>query len=225
MDAGDLDQGLRSSDPDRWLTTRFIADPQARADAVALYAYDAELTRARRVASNALMTEIRLTWWREVLDQIFDGQAVRQHPVAQALAGVVRRHRLPRAPLEAMIDARIDVLDRASLTPEEALQWADAVGGSAAALAAKILDPASARDAASPAGRAWGVVLLRRAGLARDDANTLRSTLGAANQAARALSVAAFPAALPAALARARDDASDLEKRVRLIWATLLGRL
>src|SRR5439155_22259273 len=105
-----LDDQVRRADPDRWLATRFIADTRARADVIALYAYDLELARAPRSASNTLTAEIRLTWWREVLDQIYGGQPVRRHPVAQALADVVARHRLPRAPLEAMIDARIEAL-------------------------------------------------------------------------------------------------------------------
>ena len=36
---------------------------------VAIYAFDHELARAPKVASNALLGEIRLTWWREVLDE------------------------------------------------------------------------------------------------------------------------------------------------------------
>ena len=64
----DLDALVARVDPDRWLSSRLIADPEARADAIAIYAYDHELARAPRVASNPLLGEIRLTWWREVLD-------------------------------------------------------------------------------------------------------------------------------------------------------------
>ena len=60
-DMGDLDALMRRVDPDRWLSSRFIADPAARADVVSLYAYDHELARAPKVTSNALMGEIRLT--------------------------------------------------------------------------------------------------------------------------------------------------------------------
>src|SRR5215470_6718194 len=102
-DEADLDDLVRRIDPDRWLSSRFIADPAARADVVALYAFDHELARAPKVASNALMGEIRLTWWREALDEIFEGRPVRRHPIAEALADVVARRRLERAPLEAMI--------------------------------------------------------------------------------------------------------------------------
>src|SRR5437879_13904921 len=99
-EGGDLDDLVRRADPDRWLSSRFIAQPAARADVVTLYAYDYELARAPKVASNALMGEIRLTWWREALDEIFGDKPVRHHPTAQALAAVVARHRLAREPLE-----------------------------------------------------------------------------------------------------------------------------
>ena len=102
--ADDLDDLIRRVDPDRWLTSRFVGDAAARGDLIALYAYDHELARARRVASNPLMAEIRLTWWREALDEIYEGRPVRRHPAAEALAAAVRRRSLPRAPLEAMIE-------------------------------------------------------------------------------------------------------------------------
>ena len=100
-DALDLDDLLKRVDPDRWLSSRFIGDRLARADVVAIYAFDHELGRAPKVASNPLMGEIRLAWWREVLDEVYEARAVRQHPTAQALAGVITRHDLARAPLEA----------------------------------------------------------------------------------------------------------------------------
>ena len=72
-----------------------------------LYAYDHELAARPKVAlRRPTGGEIRLTWWREALDEIFAGLPVRHHPTAQALAEVVARHGLAREPLEAMIDAR-----------------------------------------------------------------------------------------------------------------------
>jgi phytoene synthase len=41
----DLDALVRRMDPDRWLASRFIADRQARADVVALYAFNYQLAR------------------------------------------------------------------------------------------------------------------------------------------------------------------------------------
>jgi len=217
-DAGtdDLDALVRRVDPDRWLSSRFIADPAARADVVALYAYDHQLGRASRVASNPLLAEIRLTWWREALDEIFGGRPVRRHPTAEALAIAVRRHGLPREPLEAMIDARVRELHDGS---GDLLQWAGDSAGSAAVLAAHILDPKGPADAARPAGAAWA--LARREGASPD---AVRQALTAARAHARRVSVAAFPAIAHAALA-ANPQASELAKRLRLTWAVAWGRI
>jgi phytoene synthase len=147
MDAPELDglDGLvRRVDPDRWLSSRFIADPATREDVLAIYAFDHELARAPRIASNPLMGEIRLTWWREALDEIFQNRPVRHHPTAQALAEVVQRHGLAREPLEAMIDARYRELDATPMSENELLDWARDTGGLAAQIAAQILDPRSA---------------------------------------------------------------------------------
>jgi len=212
----DLDALVRRVDPDRWLSSRFIADPAARADVVALYAYDHELGRAPRVASNPLLAEIRLTWWREVLDEVFEGRPVRRHPTAEALAAAVRRRGLPREPLEAMIEARVRELHDGA---GDLLQWAGDSAGSAAVLAAQILDPQGPADAARPAGAAWA--LARREAPSPD---AVRQALVAARAHARRVSVAAFPAIAHAALAR-NPHASEFAKRLRLTWAVAWGRI
>jgi phytoene synthase len=210
----DLDDLIRRTDPDRWLSSRFVADVRARADVVAIYAYDYELARAPKVASNSLLGEIRLTWWREVLDEVFEGRAVRLHPTAQALADVVRRHGLPREPLEAMIDARYRELDEAPMNEAEALEWARGTGGTAAELAAHILDPTQPAESANAAGAAWA---LARKGLAIQGAAEARAD-------ARKLSAAAFPAVAHAALVL-NPAGSELARRLRILWAVARGRL
>ncbi len=228
-DGDDLDQLIRRVDPDRWLTSRFIADAAARADVLAVYAFDHELARAPRAASTSLLAEIRLTWWREALDEIFAGGPVRRHPVAAALGEAVRRRNLPRAPLEAMIDGQIAALEIA-LDAAAALAWSDAVEGSAARLAAMILDPAAPVEATSAAGRAWGLALLGRAGRASPQflQPPLAEALRDARRTARSLSVAALPAALPARLAwndlRGRSP-GPVAKRLSLVLAIATGRL
>ena len=69
-DTETLDDLVRRVDPDRWLASRFIADASARADVIALYAFNYELARVAGGVSNALMGEIRLTWWREAMEEI-----------------------------------------------------------------------------------------------------------------------------------------------------------
>ncbi len=224
----DLDQLIRRVDPDRWLTSRFIADRRARADVLALYAFDHELARASRVASTQLLAEIRLTWWREALDEIFAGGPVRRHPVAEALGSLVRRHGLSREPLEAMIDGQISALDL-EFDAAASLAWANSIEGSLATAAAFVLDTASSHRAAA-AGRAWGLALLRRSGRAPEAVvrPLLASALAETRASAARLSVAALPAALPARLARFDLDGRSpglLRKQFSLIVATATGRL
>jgi len=229
-EAEDLDGLIRRVDPDRWLTSRFIADPAARADVMALYAFDHELARARAVASNPLMAEIRLTWWREALDEIFAAGPPRRHPVAQSLASAVQRHGLPREPLESMVDGQIQALDMPAFDATAAGRWAEAVESSVARLAAMILDPAARAGAAAPAGHAWGLALLKRGRLAAPEtiAPLLGHVLAEARPAALTLGVAALPAALPARLARfdlAGRTPGPLRKQASLIVAVATGRI
>jgi phytoene synthase len=210
----DLDSSVRRSDPERWLASRFVVDPLARSDVVALLAFEHELDRAVRVTSNPLLSEIRLTWWRESLDEIFSGSAVRRHPVAWALSEAARRRELPRALLEAMIEARI-------APPAQPREWADAVAAPAMLLSAMTLDPRVEASAVTSAGRVWGLLSLKRRG---NTEIVLETALAEAARAARRVSITAFPAIACATLARA-PHASPLEVRARLFWCILRGRL
>jgi len=221
-DAGDLDAQVRRVDPDRWLSSRFIGQAGPRADVIAIYAFDHELARAPRVASNALLGEMRLTWWREALEEIFEGRAVRQHPTAQALAAAVARYNLGRATLETMIDARYRELDATPMSEGEVLDWARDTGGLAAQLAAQILDPATDPKMALAGGSAWA--LGKR--LAGDPAlrPVFLKVIHAARSASRNLSVAAFPAVAHAALA-GRPSQNDFARRLRLTVAVARGKI
>jgi phytoene synthase len=237
----DIEEGVRRADPDRWLASRFIADPQARADVMALYAFDHVLARVPAMVSEPLMGEIRLTWWSEALDEIYAGAAVRSHPVSLVLAEAVRRAGLGRAPLDAMIAARMGDLDAAPFTDEaETLAYADQTAGAVMQAAARLLGAEAGLDAARLAGRAYGLSVMahRRAiGGATRSPRTLTpdrltalagEALAAARRGLKALPVAAFPAVAYAALARryARGaHMTALEKQLRLVWAVGRGRL
>jgi 15-cis-phytoene synthase len=197
----DLDSLVRRVDPDRWLASRFIGDEEARADVVALYAFDYELSRVHKVTSQPLLGEIRLTWWAEAVAEIFEGHPVRRHPVTLALASAVARHSLPRGLLDAIIDARL---------PELEGRPADAVAASTAimTLAARILG-AGQVDASAAAG-AWATGSI--------------GDLARANRELRDLPSTAFPAVAYASLVRA-PSASAVGKRLRLAWAVLRGKL
>jgi phytoene synthase len=236
--ADDIAQTVRRSDPDRWLASRFIADGEARADVLALYAFDHVLARVPAMVSEPLMGEIRLTWWREALDEIYDGGRVRSHPVSLALARAVRARGLDRAPLDAMIQARFGDLDAAPFADEaQMLAHADQTAGALMQAATQALGAPAGFDPARLAGRAYGLSLMahRRAIGGRTrlaEAMTAERLRGLVGEALaidlRTLPVRAFPAVAYACLSRryARGAAMTLlEKQLRLVWATARGAL
>lgn len=235
-DTETLDDLVRRVDPDRWLTTRFIADPAARADVIALYGLNYELARVAGGVSNALMGEIRLTWWREAMEEVAAGKAPRKHPNVEALAASGFD---PNA-LAALSEARFTDLDEGPLNDEAAVMaYVDGTAGALAVLAARRLDPKADPHAVKGAARAWGLAGLWRLKLAgrsrlpeswtrADVKQRVEAQLKAARSEVRGLPVAAFPAVAPAALARAyvsSREMGELEKKARLTFAVATGRL
>jgi phytoene synthase len=237
----DLDARVKRVDHDRWLASRFIEDAAARADVTALYAFNDELARIPGAVSQPMLGEIRLAWWREALDEIWAGGAVRAHPVVQALAEAVGRRAPPRDALETMIEARMRDLDPAPLADEaEATAYVDHTAGALMVAAARMLDPEAAPHAVRAAARAWGLAGLLRNRRATGDARLgadltdtavserVKALLAEARREARSLRLNAFPAVAYVALAgpyvRGREP-GDLEKRLRLTGAVATGRL
>ena len=95
---------VREGDPDRYFATLF-APAERRPHLFALYAFSLEVARVRDTVSDPMPGEIRLQWWRDVLQGEARGD-VRAHPVAAALDTAIAANRLPRAALVALLDAR-----------------------------------------------------------------------------------------------------------------------
>jgi phytoene synthase len=101
----DLAAMARRADPDRFLCALFA--PESRRDAqFLLISVNAELARARAVASNPMAALIRLQWWRDAVQEAQAGTAPRRHEVAGPLAEALREGRLDAEDLLGMIDAR-----------------------------------------------------------------------------------------------------------------------
>lgn len=232
-----LDALVRRADPDRWLSTRFIEDPAARADVIALYALNVELARVATSVREPLMGEIRLTWWREAIEEAAAGKPARKHPVVEAVTAGA----FPFSALEALPEGRFPDLDREPFADDEAVfSYLDATAGAVMHLAARRLDPSvlfvEVRGAARAFGLAglwWAKLAGRPSRLPEDwDRGVIRARLRAELRAARAelktLSVPAFPAVVYAALAgpysRGREP-EGLSKRIRLTLSVLRGRI
>lgn len=204
-----LDEQVRRADPDRWLSSRFVADERARADLIALYAFEAELMAIPTRVTQPLLAEMRYAWWAEQLNEVFAGVPRRGHPVLEALTDIVERHALDRAPFDALIEAHVGHvhgqphnLDAFYVGPMQA--------------AVVVLAGKGHAQAVVDAGRLWGLVQTGQHAAAR-------ARRAAASQALRALAPVAFPAVAHAALYRATEG--EPMKRLRLTWAVLRGRL
>lgn len=204
-----LDAQVRAVDPDRWLSSRFVADGDLRADLIALYAFEAELMAVPSKVTQPLLAEMRFTWWADQMDGVFAGEPRKGHPVLETLADVVGRHGLPREPFDALIEAHIG---RVRDEPHDL----DAFYVGPMQAAAHVLAGPGHEAAVAPAGRMRGLAQTGRA----DEARALR---GQANAALKSLPPAAFPAVAHAALID--HGAPEPMKRLRLVWAVLKGRV
>lgn len=207
--AVDLDAQVRAADPDRWLASRFVSDEQRRADLIALYAFEAELMVIPTRVTQPLLAEMRYRWWADQMDGVFANVPRIGHPVLEALTRAVSRHGLARAPLDALIEAHIG---RVHGEPHDL----DAFYVGPMQAAVQILVGPGHAAPVVEAGRVRGLSQTGRT----DEARALRP---AANAALKALPTEAFPAVAPAAL---RDPAApEPVKRLRLVWASLRGRI
>jgi 15-cis-phytoene synthase len=156
---------LRRDDRDCWLASLFVPKERRR-HIHALYAFRLEIARVREIVSEALLGEIRFQWWRDALDGKNEGDA-KANPVAAALLDTIARHRLPKAPLLELIDARMRELYGDPIQSIEALEaYTKATSATLFRLAVLILDGKEAPtslDAALHAGIAYGVIGLIRA--------------------------------------------------------------
>lgn len=205
----DLDAQVRSADIDRWLASRFVGDARARADLIALYAFEAELMAIPSRVTQPMLAEMRYAWWAEQMNGVFADTPRVGHPVLEALTDVVTRHALPRAPVDALIEAHIGRVHGQA-------HDLDAFYVGPMRLAVQVLAGAGHDEAVTGAGRVRGLAQTGRV----DEAQDARR---AANEGLRRLPVVAFPAAAPAALTR--PDAPEAVKRLRLTWAVATGRI
>ncbi|HUI20963.1 MAG TPA: phytoene/squalene synthase family protein [Methylocella sp.] len=156
---------LCRDDRDRWLASLFV--PQGlRPHVHALYAFNLEIARVREIVSEPLLGEIRFQWWRDALDGKNE-TGFTANPVAAALTDTIARFSLPKAPLFALIDARLGDLYDDPMDSTNALEsYTDATCSSLFRLARLILDEevaAAGVGAARHAGIAYGITGLLRA--------------------------------------------------------------
>lgn len=144
---------LRETDRDRYLAC--LLSPQDKRPALAaLYAFNAEIAKIRDVVREPLPGEIRLQWWRDLLEGVAHGDTG-GNPVAAALLATVEAYRLPRHTLVAMIDARVGDLYDDPPADRNALEgYAGETASALIQLASLVLSAEDAVRSAEAAGHA-----------------------------------------------------------------------
>lgn len=244
---------LQKGDPDRFLAV-ISAPLWCREILFPLYAFNLEIARAPWAASQPLVAEMRLQWWRDVLENTRSG-AAKAHEVADPLHQLIRDTGLPVGILDRMVAARRwdcwsePFADLAAL--ETYLD--DTAGGLIWAGVRALGAPDTAEPAARHYGRAMGMANFLRAVptlqargrhpvpegcKVTDLANLGLEWLSTARKDRKAVPKAAAPALLvgwqtSAILHLARKNAeapdgylqlSEFSRRGRLLWQATTGR-
>ena len=95
---------VRAQDKDRYLTALF-APADRRGALFALYAFAAEVAAVRDRVREPMAGEIRLQWWRDVLNGERAGEA-NANPIAAALIDTMARHALPARRLLDVVEVQ-----------------------------------------------------------------------------------------------------------------------
>jgi phytoene synthase len=154
---------VRASDKDRFLATLF-APAEARGALFALYALNLEIAGVRERVREPMAGEIRLQWWRDVLNGERGGEAA-ANPVAAALLDMIARCALPAEPLRDLIEAHaFDLYDDPMPTLAALEAYARKTSSAVFRLAAQICGSATpaAEEAAEHAGIACALADLLR---------------------------------------------------------------
>jgi phytoene synthase len=143
---------VQRGDPDRFRAV-MAAPVEARAQLFPLYAFNLEVARAPWVTQEVLIAEMRLQWWRDVVENAASG-AARAHEVAGPLHELIRDFGLPVAVLDRLIAARRwDIHREPHDGPEALAEYLEESGAGLMWLAARGL---GAPDLAEAPVRAYG---------------------------------------------------------------------
>ncbi len=222
--ASEFDARLKRTDEDRWLASRYVPLP-ARETLVAIYLLHQELLRATAM-SQPMLGKIRVQWWRETLEGIASGAAVRRHDLAEELARTFGSSGVPMQAVMDLLDRYDDVIDDhlhagGHVTGGGHAERHLAAEGQLARLAAVTLDP-SADGAALQAVELCGKWHLA---VTADMPEAAAMKTGA-NLAARRLPAALWPSIVHVGLDAGRaSPRSALSRRWTMFRRILLRRL
>jgi phytoene/squalene synthetase len=243
---------VQRGDPDRFRVA-MAAPPPAREVLFPLYAFNLEVARAPWATHEPMLAEMRLQWWRDVVENSAAGQPPPAHEVAGPLGELLRDGRLDPVPLDTLIEARRRDIEAEPFRPEDLRPYLEGTAGNLLWAGAKALgEPEDHRAPTMQAGFASGLAawllalpeLQERArGLTSADSATIPSLADAALQALAEARRARFGPGVPAlraasqaapilraarrdpgAASRGRLALPEGRKRLRLLVLALTGR-
>ena len=151
---------VRAADKDRFLATLF-APMDKRGPLFALYAFNTEIASVRERAREPMPGDIRLQWWRDVINGERAGEAS-ANPVAATLVDAIMRFALPEQRLLGLIEAHaFDLYDDPMPTFEALEGYVRHTSTTMFDLAARICG-GQAEEASVRAGMAYGITALLR---------------------------------------------------------------
>ena len=238
------DAFVKHYDLDRWLAARFIGTETKRQGVMVLSRLDQTLAQIAPQVSEAMMGEMRLTFWHEQIEALFMGKAAPghgsgEHPLLRELRPLLETFPGLRqqgfSKIADLIDGRaLDLSEAALLTAQGQKTYIEQVTVGLSRLWLLILEPDLALlDDWVPLARAYGLARLIGSGRVRDeDLGPLRhqvyALLKAGQAATRGMGFEAFSAMVPAALAMSMANGlapGPLQRRLKLTMSMLTGRV
>jgi phytoene synthase len=96
---------VKREDPDRYSIAMFASHKKRQA-IFALFAFNAEVSKTREVVSETTTGLMRLLWWRESIQAIYECKHERDHPVLNALQESIQIYDLPQKLFEELTYGR-----------------------------------------------------------------------------------------------------------------------
>ena len=113
-------------------------DPKSRSDLFVLMAANIEISRAPWVSRESLISEIRLRWWLDAIEEIESDKAVRRHFVTTPLEDILSPSQTKL--IKGIITARSwDINTDPHLNEKELFNYIDCTSGNIWAVAAELL--------------------------------------------------------------------------------------
>lgn len=101
-----LTEEIRKYDYYRYLCC-LLAPDYVRGNIITIYAFNNEIAKIAHIITEPMAGHIRLQWWRDAIEEIYDGKPVRHnHEVVHALYEMISEFDIDKSLFDSLIDAR-----------------------------------------------------------------------------------------------------------------------